>query len=345
MKWKAELVTHKNLKRIQVFFDRDAAAIERIKKLPGARWSRTLNAWHLPDNNENRTRFNIPNPVLLKADKLEHVERFKTYLEVKRYSENTIKTYTDALKSFFLFYNDMDVLSINNYDVENYHQKHIIKRNLSGSYQNQIINAVKLYFKIIIQTNIQVDRIYRPKREKLLPNVLSKQEVKSILNAHTNIKHKTMLSMIYSCGLRRSELINLKPGDIDSKRNLVIIRQAKGKKDRIAPLSANILFILRNYYKEYKPLTWLFEGRIEGTPYDERSLAEVLKQALVKAKINKPVSLHWLRHSFATHLLESGTDLRYIQEILGHKSSKTTEIYTHVSTNSLQKIKSPFDDL
>ena len=154
-----------------------------------------------------------------------------------------------------------------------------------------------------------------------------------------------MLSLIYSCGLRRSELLNLKPADIDSKRGIIIIRQSKGKKDRIAPLSPKILEMLREYYKGYKPKIWLFEGQIENTKYDERSLSNVLKQALTKSKISKPVSLHWLRHSYATHLLESGTDLRYIQELLGHSSSKTTEIYTHVSTKSIQQIKSPFDDL
>ena len=154
-----------------------------------------------------------------------------------------------------------------------------------------------------------------------------------------------MLSLIYSCGLRRSELINLKIHDINSDRNIVIIKQSKGKKDRIAPLSTGVLIMLREYYVTYKPLTYLFEGRENGTKYDERSLAEVLKQALEKAKIKKPVSLHWLRHSYATHLLESGTDLRYIQELLGHNSSKTTEIYTHVSTKNIQQIKSPFDDL
>lgn len=192
---------------------------------------------------------------------------------------------------------------------------------------------------------MEIDKIHRPKRAKVLPNVLSKEEIKLILNAHSNIKHKMMLSLIYSCGLRRSELLNLKPLDIDSKRNIVIIRQAKGKKDRIAPLSPKILVMLRAYYIGYKPKTWLFEGQIENTKYDERSLSNVLKQALTKSNINKPVSLHWLRHSYATHLLESGTDLRYIQELLGHSSSKTTEIYTHVSTKSLQQIRSPFDDL
>ena len=154
-----------------------------------------------------------------------------------------------------------------------------------------------------------------------------------------------MLSLIYSCGLRRSELLNLKPADIDSKRGIVIIRQSKGKKDRITPLSQKILELLREYYVGHKPKIWLFEGVNPGESYSAKSLQSVLKQALQKTSITKPVSLHWLRHSFATHLLESGTDLRYIQELLGHNSSKTTEIYTHVSTKSLQQIKSPFDDL
>jgi len=139
--------------------------------------------------------------------------------------------------------------------------------------------------------------------------------------------------------------LNLKPKDIDSKRGLLIIRQSKGRKDRVAPISEKVIEMLREYYKTYKPQTWLFEGQTKGEAYSEQSLQSVLKQALEKAGIKKPVSLHWLRHSYATHLLEAGTDLRYIQELLGHKNSKTTEIYTHVSTKSLQKIKSPFDDL
>jgi integrase/recombinase XerD len=175
--------------------------------------------------------------------------------------------------------------------------------------------------------------------------VLSKQEVKQILEVLRNQKHRAMLSLIYGCGLRRGELLNLRPNDIDSKRMLVIIRNGKGFKDRIVPLSTKLLTMLREYHTVYKPETFLFEEAEAGKPYDERSLQQVLKQAIAKAGIKKPVSLHWLRHSYATHLLENGTDLRYIQELLGHKSSRTTEIYTHVSTKSIQNIKSPFDEL
>jgi integrase/recombinase XerD len=154
-----------------------------------------------------------------------------------------------------------------------------------------------------------------------------------------------MLSLIYACGLRRSELLNLKISDVDSKRRVLLIRNSKGYKDRQVPISDKTIGMLREYYKSYKPRIWLFEGQTVGKKYSERSLEQVLKHALEKANISKPVTLHWLRHSYATHLLEAGTDLRYIQELLGHKNSKTTEIYTHVSQKSLQKIKSPFDDL
>ena len=191
---------------------------------------------------------------------------------------------------------------------------------------------------------MDVELIHRPRREKVLPNVLSKEEIKAILDAPYNLKHRAMLAMIYSCGLRRGELLSLTKFDIDSKRMVVIIRMAKGKKDRIVPLSPKILRLLRDYYKSYTPKEFLFEGQ-GGGKYSEKSLENVFKQSLFKANNKKPVTLHWLRHSYATHLLESGTDLRYIQDLLGHKSSKTTEIYTHVSTKNIQNIRSPFDDL
>ena len=347
MKWEAKAIIHHKKKRIAVWFPKDVAAIARIKQQPDVKWSKTLNAWHLPDNAINREKFKIEIVVIphINFDKIQEIENFKKYLNTKRYSPNTVKTYSEALQTFLLFYNDKNVAQINNQDVVSFYQKYILERKLSISFQNQIVNAIKLYFKTIKETAIMVDKIYRPKTEKLLPNVLSKEEIKMILNAHGNIKHKTMLSLIYSCGLRRSELINLKHTDIDSKRNIVIIRQSKGKKDRIVPLSIKILDMLRDYFRLYKPKIWLFEGNEAGSLYSEQSLQKVLKQALAKVGIKKPVTLHWLRHSYATHLLESGTDLRYIQELLGHNSSKTTEIYTHVSTKNLQQIKSPFDDL
>lgn len=347
MKWDAKIITNKGSKRIAVYFEKNADLIARIKLVEGSRWSQTMGVWHIPDTFENRIRFKIAldSISLPSAEGMEQLERFKQFLRSKRYSESTIVTYSEALKSFLVFYREKTVAEINNEDVIIYNNDYILKNKLSASFQNQIVNAIKLFFQTIRDTKMMVDKIHRPKRAKVLPNVLSKEEIKLILNAHSNIKHKAMLSLIYACGLRRSELLQLKPADIDAMRGIVIIRQAKGKKDRIAPLSEKILILLREYYSISKPKIWLFEGQNAGERYSEQSLQSVLKQALQKVGNTKPVTLHWLRHSYATHLLESGTDLRYIQELLGHSSSKTTEIYTHVSTKSIQQIKSPFDDL
>jgi integrase/recombinase XerD len=276
---------------------------------------------------------------------LQHILAFKNYLNYRRYSQNTVKTYSDALEVFFRFFNDRPPEIINIDDLIQFNNEYILKKNLSASYQNQVINAIKLFYRNRFNRTMEVDFIQRPRREKRLPNVLSKNEVKSILEAPTNLKHRAMLSLIYACGLRRSELLNLTLKDILSDRGLLFIRQSKGKKDRVVPISIKLIEMLRDYYIAYKPKTWLFEGQEVGKKYSERSIQLVLNQAVEKAKIVKPVSLHWLRHSYATHLLENGTDLRYIQELLGHSSSRTTEIYTHVSTRNLQQIRSPFDDL
>ena len=347
MIWTAKLIKHKNENRIAVQFEKNDRLIQRIKEFDDARWSAQKNVWHLPDTFENREHFNIVQyeKTIPSPEGIQQLHKFTQWLSSRRYSPSTIKTYTEALRSFFFFYREKPIQDLTNEDVIIYTNEYLLKNNLSASYQNQIINSIKLYFSTFRETKIDIEKIHRPKRAKVLPNVLSKEEVKLILEAHSNIKHKMMLCLIYSCGLRCGELLALKPLDIDSKRNIVLLKNSKGKKDRIVPLSPKILQMLREYYILYKPKTFLFEGQIKGNPYDARSLQVILKQAIAKVKIKKPVTLHWLRHSFATHLLESGTDLRYIQELLGHNSSKTTEIYTHVSTKSIQQIKSPFDDL
>ena len=275
----------------------------------------------------------------------QQLEAFKSYMNYRRYSKNTIKTYSDALQIFFKFNATENLEQLTIEHLIKFNNEHILKNNYSASYQNQVINAIKLFYRNRFNRTMEVDFIQRPRREKRLPNVLSKLEVKSILESPINLKHRAMLSIIYACGLRRSELLNLTLKDVLSDRHLLFIRQSKGKKDRMLPISDKLISMLREYYRAYKPKRWLFEGQNPGEQYSERSIQLVLNQALNKARINKPVTLHWLRHSYATHLLENGTDLRYIQELLGHSSSKTTEIYTHVSTHSIQKIKSPFDDL
>jgi integrase/recombinase XerD len=288
----------------------------------------------------------LPSQVeLVKSPIALEINLFTKYLKSKRYSQNTIKTYVDTLRVFFSFHHEKAIESLTLEDVVVFNTDYILSKGLSASYQNQVINAIKLFYKNRYKRNMDIGLLERPRREKRLPNVLSKNEVKLILEAPINLKHRSMLSLIYACGLRRSELLNLKPKDVLSDRNLLFIRQSKGKKDRVVPISNKVIEMLREYYKAYKPKTWLFEGQQSGQQYSERSIQLVLNQAVSKANIQKPVSLHWLRHSYATHLLENGTDLRYIQELLGHNSSKTTEIYTHVSARNLQQIRSPFDDL
>lgn len=343
----AKAVVHNNQQWWAIEFEYNSKLIAELKKLPGTKWSRTHNSWLVKPTPQNKKK--VREIFGLKAveetEIIKECERLRNWMLSRRYSSSTISTYTDALGIFLNYYKNKVITEITNDDLIRFNNHYILANNYSASYQNQVVNAIKLYFRIIQNKAIDVELIHRPKKQKLLPNVLSKEEVKKLLNVQQNIKHRTMLSLIYSCGLRRSELLNLKINDVDSKRKLLVIRQAKGRKDRIAPLSEKTITLLREYYKLYKPEKWLFEGQQQYEQYNERSLQSVLKQAVEKAGIKKPVTLHWLRHSYATHLLESGTDLRYIQEILGHKSSKTTEIYTHVSTKSIQQIKSPFDDL
>lgn len=374
---KVRKVVHNNENRIIISFPYEEELVLLIKKFEDARWSKTHRAWHIPQNKYNISdifkvfknkawvdyrdfsRKDVLETTVesgkrgtktvleekISAEAVEKIEKFRFWLHSRRYSPSTINTYLDSIRTFLRFYAFKKIQEIDNNDLIRFNNEYILANNYSASFQNQVVNAVKLFFKTIENSPLDIDAIHRPKRAKKLPNVLSKEEVKAILDTPTNIKHKAMLSLIYACGLRCGEILSLKPNDIDSKRNILHVKNAKGQKDRIVPLSEKIIVLLREYYKATKPKYYLFEGQTKGNRYDARSLQNVLKQSIAKTKITKPVTLHWLRHSYATHLLESGTDLRYIQEILGHNSSKTTEIYTHVSTKSLQQIKSPFDFL
>ncbi|WP_304200526.1 site-specific integrase [Flavobacterium alvei] len=344
MIWKAKIIKHRKENRIAVYFEKNAELIVRIKKLDGSRWSQTLGVWHLPDTEENRIRFKITpeSHNLPSQEGIENLKKFKQILRSKRYSESTIATYSEALKSFLVFFRKKALTEITNEDVIVYNNEYILKNNLSASYQNQIVNAIKLFFQTIQNTKMIVDKIHRPKNAKTLPNVLSKEETFKLIDLTTNLKHKTLLALIYSSGLRISEAINMKIIDIDSQRMLIHIKNAKGKKDRYTLLSTKVLGLLREYYVVYKPKIFLFEGQY-GEQYSSRSAQSVLQQSAKKAGITRPISLHTLRHSFATHLLENGTDLRYIQDLLGHSSPKTTMIYTHVTSTSLKKIINPFD--
>ncbi len=241
----------------------------------------------------------------------------------------------------FLLFTGKKPKEIENDDVKKYLYYMVERKKVAVSTLNIIINALKFYYGEVLGKKF-IYEVKRPKKNKKLPVVLSTEEVYKILNAPSNInKHKAILMLIYSAGLRVGEVVKLRPADIDSERGLIHIKGSKGRKDRYTILSQTALKILKEYYKQYKPGKWLFEGAKPGRNITVRTVQVIFKQACKKAGINKKVTVHTLRHSFATYLLESGVDLRYIQELLGHKSSKTTEIYTHVSKTSLAKIKNP----
>jgi integrase/recombinase XerD len=264
-------------------------------------------------------------------------------LETRRYSFNTAKTYTALFADFINYYNDKSLIEINELDIRHYIHG-IVKQGKSASYQNQVINAIKFYYEQVLDMPQRFYEIDRPKKERKLPIVLSEEEVASLLSVTTNLKHKSILVTLYGCGLRLSELLNLKITDIQSDRHLLLVRDAKGNKDRTTVLSEKTLQLLRKYYRQYKPKEYLFEGQAGG-PYSGKSVQNILQRSLAQAKISKPASPHTLRHSFATHLLENGTDLRYIQSLLGHSSSRTTELYTQVSSQIVKDIKSPVEKL
>ena len=374
--------SHRDTSIIQLHFSKNETLLKMLRLKEGLRWSQTMACWYLPYKPTLRQElfqllkgkawlnYESLNSSLVEGQKKseqlqqglskqkpnEHlqllseegkkkIQEFKSWMRSKRYSESTISTYADAIKTFLRYYSHKSITEITNIDVITFNNDYILANNYSASFQNQVIGAIKLFYKTIEHKIIDLETLHRPKCAKRIPNVLSKEEIKSILHAGRNLKHKAMLSLIYSCGLRCGELLKLEPIHVDANRHLLIIKGAKGNKDRVSPLSEKTIEMLRAYLTACKPMRYLFEGIKAGEPYDSRSLQQVIKQCVLRAGIKKPVTLHWLRHSYATHLLENGTDLRYIQEILGHKSSKTTEIYTHVSTKNIQKIVSPFDYL
>jgi len=315
-----------------------------MRRLRGRYWVdySAMKAPRKKPNTGKKDRIQLPELDDYKKGRLAQYELF---LKDLRFGESTIRVYVESLERFLRYFNDKSIDEISNNDLVIFNNSYILANNYSSSFQNQVINSVKKFFTFIESRNLSADLVMRPRRAKELPNVLSKKEVKLILESTGNLKHRAMLSLIYSCGLRAGELLSLRKEHIDSNRNLLLIKSGKGKKDRVAPLSNKTIDLLRMYYKAYRPVRYLFEGDTKGELYSARSLQMVMKQACSRVGITKPVTLHWLRHSYATHLLEAGTDVRYIQEILGHKSSRTTEIYTHVSTRNLQNIVSPFDDL
>lgn len=278
-----------------------------------------------------------------------HLSALKAYLELlqlKNYSLNTINTYRNWFLMFLRYFNDTKPSSITKIEILKFLLQYKKSSKWSASGQNQLISSIKFFFEQLLERPKENYDLPRAQKEDKLPTVFSMEEVKRILLSPDNSKHRSILCLAYSGGLRISEIVNLKIVDVDSSRMVITLRQAKGKKDRQVMLSIALLEMLRNYLKEQKnrPLVWLFEGA-NGAQYSVRSVAKIMDAAKDKAGIKKKGGIHALRHSFATHLLEGGTDLITIKELLGHQSLKTTQIYTHVSIKHISKVQSPLDKL
>lgn len=265
-----------------------------------------------------------------------------TKLVAVRYSASTQNTYCFMFREFLRRVYPKPLHQIGKWDIMQFQAYLVKEKRVSRSYQNQSINAIKFYLEHVLNHDRQLFDLERPKKVTRLPQVLSLDEVKKILAAIENQKHRVMLTTLYSGGLRIGELLNLKIGDIDSQGMRIWIREGKGVKDRLTVLSPKLLEQLREYYRVYRPKDYLFEGP-NREAYSASSVRKILHRAVKKAGIQKNIKVHTLRHSFATHLLENGTNLRYIQTLLGHTSPKTTEIYTHVTTKKLEEILSPLD--
>ncbi|MBN2766090.1 MAG: site-specific integrase [Paludibacteraceae bacterium] len=352
---------HNRVLRLYSTYNR--AMNDVIKQVALSKWNGVENCWTLPYSDEILKyirEFAIANgfewiyreeqkqkvtPIQRSGKPLRPLpESYMAKLRELRYSQNTIDSYTFMFREFINYYPENELDDIGEEEIVKYLQYLVTERKISTSYQNQAINAIKFYYERVKGGRRKVYLIERPREEKTLPEVLNQDEIKALINATHNLKQKAIFMVMYSGGLRISELINLKIKDIDSSRMQIRVEQAKGKKDRYTLLSQKTLEVLRKYVSMYQPHEWLFEG-VNSGPYSETSIKKALRIALSKTKITKHVTPHTLRHSFATHLLENGTDIRYIQSLLGHQSSKTTEIYTHITVKGFNQIKNPLDRL
>lgn len=266
-------------------------------------------------------------------------------LKQMRYSDHTIRAYTTYFGDFQLYFVGQDIKEISPEKINAYLLYLIDNKKISSCQQNQRINAIKFYYEKVLGQVRRCYKVNRAKREKTLPDVLSKEEIKAFLSvASVDLRFYCMYSVLYSAGLRISELLGLKPGDINVSRSLIRVRQGKGKKDRYTLLSKPLIEKLTEYKNRYKPAMWLFE-RDTGVPFTESIVSKKLKEIALEAGITKRVYPHLFRHSFATHLIEQGTDLKIVKELLGHNNIRTTEMYVHIADTYKSQVKSPLDDI
>ena len=314
-----------NWKLLQEIFGRDGIEIRAVPKTNTVRDPRTV--------------------VSVKQTPSQLLALSKTWekMVIKRYSMNTMRTYRSSLELFFAHFSDRDPEMLGEEDIKAYLMDGINRKGWRESTQNSHVNAIKFYYEKVLGRSRMVYDI-RARKADTLPGVFSLEEVSRLFKAVVNLKHRSILMTIYSAGLRVSEVVNLRKADVLTARGQIFIRAGKGKKDRYTLLSEKLTPLLEEYLKIYKPSYWLFEGQDHGQ-YSIRSVQQIFRDAVQVSGVNPYATVHTLRHSFATHLLENGTDLRYIQELLGHNSPKTTQIYTHITKRGLDKIRSPLDFL
>ena len=374
---------HRGAPQIRLQFAFNQEIKSHLMRLPFMRWSQTHRCFYISDRPDYLEQFkshckgvvqmeskkrpaNVPGTIKRKVTRQSpersvkprkekkqvplrqevktQIEVVKHWMQQKRYSANTIKTYISFIHSFFADHPHLEWDAVTEETILNYNHKQFIEEGRSYSTQNQWINAIRLYLKVHHLDIGDLEDIERPRRGHYLPEVLSEEEVMSIFKAVGNLKHKALLMLLYSSGLRIGEALKIRLFDIRSEEGLIYIRNSKGAKDRRVPLSAKMLEILRSYHQAYQPKNYLFEGW-GGRPYSHSSANKVLKEALRKAGIERRITLHTLRHSYATHVTNRGVNIQYLQEILGHQSPKTTMLYTHLSGKDIRNIKSPLDEM
>ncbi len=377
---------HRGKEWISIEAEKDDKINRHLKKIK-ARWTKTYECWLLPYSNEsilllkntfqeiaeldwtelkkelstrkqnksignnagvnNKTTKTTGIPSGLSPENTEAMRRFLETLRLKSYSESTIRTYRNEFLQLLLLLKNKPVASLTTDELKRYLQYCMEKEGLKENSVHSRINALKFYYEQVEnQPQLFLD-IPRPKKPFQLPRFFNQTEIAAIIKAVGNLKHRVMLMLAYSAGMRVSEVVSIKTRNIDSKRMCILIERAKGKKDRMVALSPVLLVMLREYWKQFKPKKegYLFEGQYEGKPYSSRSLQFVIDRAKKKAGILKPGSIHALRHSFATHLLDKGTDVTMIMKLLGHNDIKTTLRYLHVTNRDMLQVFSPLDDL
>ena len=359
---------HRSQECIGIFLNGSPTLTGIIKAIPKAKWSQLNHCWYIDgkaqiDNTQLREylknryavakngpasigkrTFDMITSFPISNINAQALAAFRNTLVIKGYSRNTIRNYCNEFHHLLRVLGDRPVDNLKKEHVQSYLLWLIEKMKYSEVHAHTAVNAIKFYFEKVLGRGSEFYDLPRPKKPLRLPDILAQEEFAVIVKSIPNLKHKVMIMAAYSAGLRINEMLHLKLADVDSKRMMIHIREGKGKKDRFVPLSTKLLESLRDYYKQYRPKEFLFEGQ-NGGPYSPRSMQLVLQEAKKRVKILKKGSMHSLRHSYATHLMEAGTDIRIIKELLGHNNIKTTMRYTHVSKQTIANIQSPLDKI